>query len=301
MADADVESIRELAESGGLAAPSIHEQRRALDESAGSLPVPDGVTVTATTVAGRPAEWLTPDPGTEAGVVLYLHGGGYCLGSIRSHRNLAARLALAFGGRVLTLDYRLAPEDPFPAALDDVRNAYAELLGSGLAAGQIAVAGDSAGGGLTVASLVAIRDAGLEPPAAGVCLSPWVDLTQSSSSYETRAGADPLVSKDGLDLMAAAYAAGTTVYEPLVSPLFADLAGLPPLLVQVGDAEVLLDDALALRDTARAAGVDVTCDHWPDMVHVFQAFPPELMAQADESIAKVGTFLRQHLSAPVRR
>lgn len=296
MADVNVQSLREIAESSGLSAPSLEERRAALDASAGAMPVPDGVIVEPTTVADRPAEWLSPIRPTEDGVVLYLHGGGYCLGSIHSHRNLAARIALAFGGRVLTLDYRLAPEHPYPAALDDARRAYAELLGSVTSPERIAVAGDSAGGGLTVALLLGLRDAGLPQPAAAVCLSPWVDLTQSASTYASRADVDPFVDKLGLDLMAAAYSAGATVYEPLVSPLFGDMRGLAPLLVQVGDAEVLLDDALALRDTARAAGVDVTFDHWPDMVHVFQAFPPEILPQSDESIDKVGTYLRQRLS-----
>jgi monoterpene epsilon-lactone hydrolase len=296
MADVNVQSLREIAESSGLSAPSLEERRAALDASAGAMPVPDGVIVEPTTVADRPAEWLSPIRPTEDGVVLYLHGGGYCLGSIHSHRNLAARIALAFGGRVLTLDYRLAPEHPYPAALDDARRAYAELLGSVTSPERIAVAGDSAGGGLTVALLLGLRDAGLPQPAAAVCLSPWVDLTQSASTYASRADVDPFVDKLGLDLMAAAYSAGATVYEPLVSPLFGDMRGLAPQLVQVGDAEVLLDDALALRDTARAAGVDVTFDHWPDMVHVFQAFPPEILPQSDESIDKVGTYLRQRLS-----
>jgi acetyl esterase/lipase len=197
---------------------------------------------------------------------------------------------------VLNLDYRLAPEDPFPAAIDDVLGAYRELLAAGWSPARIAIAGDSAGGGLTVASLVAIRQQVLPLPAAGVCLSPWVDLTQSSATYVSRADVDPMVTKDGLDVMAAAYLGEASLNEPLASPLFADLAGLPPLLVHVGDAEVLLDDSLALRDTARAAGVDVTFDLWPEMIHVFQAFPAELLPESDLSIAGVADFLDERLA-----
>ncbi|MGZ4707922.1 MAG: alpha/beta hydrolase [Acidimicrobiales bacterium] len=296
MANANIELIREIVAGSGLDAATIDEQRAGMEATAGAIPPSDGVTVEPTTVAGRPAEWIAPRDGASDRVVLYLHGGGYCIGSIRTHRNLASRLALAYGGRVLNLDYRLAPEHPFPAAIDDVLGAYGELLDAGRSPGQIAIAGDSAGGGLTVASLVAIRQQGLPFPAAGVCLSPWVDLTQSSATYVSRADVDPMVTKAGLDVMAAAYLGVATLNEPLASPLFADLTGLPPLLVQVGDAEVLLDDSLALRDTARAAGVDVTFDLWPEMIHVVQAFPPELLPESDLSIGKVAAFLQDRLT-----
>ncbi len=296
MGNVNIDLIREIVAASGLDAATIDEQRAAMEATAGALIPPDTVTVEPTTVAGRPAEWIAPREGASDRVVLYLHGGGYCIGSIRTHRNLCARLALAYGGRVLNLDYRLAPEDPFPAAIDDVLDAYRELLGAGWSPARIAIAGDSAGGGLTVASLVAIRQQGLPLPAAGVCLSPWVDLTQSSATYVSRADVDPMVTKDGLDVMAAAYLGEASLNEPLASPLFADLAGLPPLLVHVGDAEVLLDDSLALRDTARAAGVDVTFDLWPEMIHVFQAFPAELLPESDLSIAGVADFLDERLA-----
>jgi phosphinothricin tripeptide acetyl hydrolase len=295
MANANIDLIREIVSGAGLGAATLDEQRAGMEATAGAMPPLDSVSVEVTTMAGRPAEWLTPKDGCSDHVVLYLHGGGYCMGSINTHRNLASRLAAALEGRVLNLDYRLAPEHPFPAAIDDAVGAYRELLDAGCSPGQIAIAGDSAGGGLTVATLVAIRQQGLPRPGAGVCLSPWVDLTQSAATYVSRADVDPLVDKAGLDLMAAAYLGTTSLNEPLASPLFADLAGLPPLLVQVGDAEVLLDDALALRDTARAAGVDVTFDLWPEMVHVFQAFPAELLPESDLSIAKVADFLRDRL------
>ena len=305
MANAHIELIRELF-AAGIMMPSgtIAEQREAIELTSGALPAPDGVTVTPTTIGGRPAEWLVPSidggdgdgDGDGDGVVLYLHGGGYCIGSINTHRNLAGRLALAYGGHVLNLEYRLAPEHPFPAAIDDVVAAYAELIELGHDPARIAIAGDSAGGGLTVAALLAIRDSALVMPAAGVCLSPWTDLTQTASTWTTRADADPVVTKAGLDMMAAAYLDGGSATDPLASPAFADLTGLPPLLVQVGDAEVLLDDSVGLRDAAEAAGVDMTLDVWPDMIHVFQAFPPEMLPESDAGVARIATFLQGHLA-----
>lgn len=300
MANAHIELIRELF-AAGIMMPSgtIAEQRKAMELSSGALPVPDGVTVTPTNLGGRPAEWLGPaiDSGIDAGdsLVLYLHGGGYCIGSISTHRNLAGRLALACGGRVVNLEYRLAPEHPFPAAIDDVVAAYAELIELGHDPACIAIAGDSAGGGLTVAALLAIRDSTMVMPAAGVCLSPWTDLTQSASTWTTRADADPVVTKAGLDMMAAAYLDGGSATDPLASPAFADLTGLPPLLVQVGEAEVLLDDSVGLRNAALAAGVDVTLDVWADMIHVFQAFPPGMLPESDAGLARIAAFLDRHL------
>ncbi len=217
MANANIEMIRELLAASGMDSPTVEQQREAIEQTAGAIPPPDGVTITPTTIGGRPAEWVAPDAAVTDQVVLYLHGGGYCIGSIRTHRSLAARLALAYGGRVANLDYRLAPEHPFPAAIDDVVAAYGDLLDQGIDPARIAVAGDSAGGGLTVAALVAIRDSPLPRPGAAVCLSPWTDLTQSASSWTTRAAVDPMVTKSGLDLMAAAYLAGHDATDPLAS------------------------------------------------------------------------------------
>ena len=182
-----------LAESG-LSAATIAEQRAALDAMAATSPPPEGVAVEPVTLAGRSGEWLTPEAGTADGVVLYLHGGGYCIGSLGSHRGLGSRLAMAAGCPVVTLDYRLAPEHPFPAAVDDATGAYRDLLAIGADPEQIAIAGDSAGGGLTVATLLALRAAGTPLPAAAVCLSPWADLTQSSPAYARigRPGSDGL-------------------------------------------------------------------------------------------------------------
>ncbi len=231
--------------------------------------------------------------------MLYLHGGGYCTGSLDTHRGLAGRMATAAGCPVVTLDYRLAPEHPYPAALSDALAAYRELLALGANPRQLAIAGDSAGGGLTMAVLLALRDEGSPLPAAGVCLSPWVDLTQTAASYDSLGPRDPMITRAGLDLFAEAYLAGTPASSPLASPLFADdLSGLPPVLVEVGECEVLVDDATGLARRLADAGGNATLTVWPDLIHVFQAFPGSVLPEADQSIAAVGSFLSLHLSRP---
>jgi epsilon-lactone hydrolase len=225
-------------------------------------------------------------------VVLYLHGGGYVIGSPRSHRHLAAAIATAGQAAALLLDYRLAPEHPYPAAVDDAAAAYRWLLDQGIAPGQIVIAGDSAGGGLTVAALLALRDARLPQPAGGVCISPWVDLTCSGASYRTKAGADPIVQRTGVEEMARAYLGAAAPRTPLASPLFADLRGLPPpLLIHVGSDEVLLDDSTQLADRARAAGVDATLEVWDRMIHVWHWFLP-MLDEAQDAVDGIGRFIR---------
>jgi epsilon-lactone hydrolase len=285
-------SLADSALSGG----TIAEQREALAEMALGSPPPEGVTVEPVSLGGRAAERLTPDGAGSGTVVLYLHGGGYCIGSLDSHRDLAGRIAVATGCTVATLDYRLAPEHPFPAAVDDAIGAYRDLLAQGVLPGRIAVAGDSAGGGLTMALLLALRAAGVPLPAAAVCLSPWADLTQSSAAYGRVADLDPMVSKSGLDLMAGAYLGDEEARSELASPLHAeDLGGLPPVRIEVGAREVLIDDATALAERLRAAGVSVSLVVWPELIHVFQAFPGSLIPEADRSISGVGSFLAGHL------
>jgi acetyl esterase/lipase len=241
-----------------------------------------------------PAEWVVAAGADEERVVLYLHGGGYAIGSPRSHRHLTAAIARAAGTRALLLDYRLAPEHPFPAALDDAVAAYEWLLARGLAPDRIVLGGDSAGGGLTVATLLALRDRGLPRPGGGICISPWVDLTCSGTSYATKAGADPIVSRDGVEAMAQAYVGTGDRKAALVSPLYAELRNLPPLLVQVGSDEVLLDDALGLGARARAAGVDVKVEEWPAMIHVWHWFYP-MLDEAEKAIAGIGDFVRARI------
>jgi acetyl esterase/lipase len=225
--------------------------------------------------------------------MLYLHGGGYVVGSIATHRGLAGRLSQAAAARVLLVDYRLAPEHPFPAAVDDAASAYRWLLAQGIESARLVIAGDSAGGGLTIATLVALRDAGVPLPAAAVCLSPWVDLEGSGDSVTTKAAADPLVQKDMLLQLGAWYLAGADPRTPLAAPLYADLRRLPPLLIQVGTAEILLDDATRLAEKATAAGVKVTLESWEDMIHVWQLFAP-MLPEGQQAIERIGVFVQQH-------
>ena len=277
-------------------AQSIAEQRTMYDRAERVFTVPPGTIVEPVTAGDRPAEWIRSPDVREDAALLYLHGGGYVIGSPRSHRHLAESIARAAGIACLLPDYRLAPEHPFPAAVDDAVAAYRSLVEQRrLRPGRIAVAGDSAGGGLTVATLVAIREAGLPMPGAAVCISPWTDLTCSAASYETKAGTDPMVARPGITVMAQQYLGAADPRTPLASPLYADLRGLPPLLIQVGSEEVLLDDATRLAERAQAAGVDASVEVWEPMIHVWHWFLPWL-DEAQAAVDKIAVFLRARLS-----
>ncbi len=271
--------------------PSLSETRAGFEKMAGAFPVEADVKVEPVNAGGIKAEWITA-PGADAGrAVLYLHGGGYVIGSINTHRSLAGRISRAAKARVLLIDYRLAPEHPFPAAVDDSVAAYRWMLSTGLKPARIAVAGDSAGGGLTIATLVAIRDAKLPLPAAGVGLSPWVDLEGIGESMQTKASVDPMVQRAGLLEMAKLYLGGKDARSPLAAPLYADLTGLPPLLIQVGTAETLLDDSTRIAERARKAGVKVTLEPWENMVHVWHIFAA-MLDEGQQAIDKVGQFVQ---------
>ncbi|HEY1484675.1 MAG TPA: alpha/beta hydrolase [Micromonosporaceae bacterium] len=280
--------------AAGHVAPSLDEQRAAFVPADRLYPIPDDVLVTDVVAAGVPAHWLET-PGTYAGrVLLFLHGGGYRLGSLRSDGELAARLGRAAGMRVLFLEYRLAPEHPFPAAIDDVRTAWHWLVvDQHLSPSSMALAGDSAGGGLSVALLVALRDAGAELPAAAVLMSPTVDLTSSGASMSERVDQDPISTPALLRQLSSDYLAGADPKAPLASPLFASLAGLPPLLVQVGTSDLLLSDSERLATAAAEAGVDVTLEIGEGLPHVYQSTlgTPE----AAEATGQIGEFLRARL------
>jgi acetyl esterase/lipase len=226
---------------------------------------------------------------------LYLHGGWYVFGSAATYRELIGRLSLATGMWVLAPDYRLAPEHPFPAAVDDAVAAYRWLLGIGIEPGRIVIAGDSAGGGLAMATLVALSDAGDQLPAAAVLLSPAIDLTCSGDSYTSRATSDPLFTREQVVTLVAHYLAGADPTSPLASPIYADLAGLPPLLVHVGSDEVLLDDSTRLAERARAAGVEVDLKVWDGMWHGFQRFAGREVVEAQDSIDLIGAFAKKHV------
>jgi monoterpene epsilon-lactone hydrolase len=271
---------------------SFDELRAQYDQAERAFPIAPDVRVEPVLAPVAPAEWLRP-PGAGHAVVLYLHGGGYVIGSPRSHRHLAAAIAGAAGASALLLDYRRAPECAFPAAVDDAVAAYRWLLDDGrVPAGRIVIAGDSAGGGLTVATLLALRDGGLALPAGAVCISPWTDLTCSAPSYATKAAVDPVVAPALVTAMAKAYLGSADARTPLASPLHADLRGLPPLLVQVGSEEVLLDDATGLAERARAAGVEVTLEVWDAMIHVWHWFLP-MLDEAERAVERIGTFVQE--------
>ena len=277
--------------SAGQPPPSLAEFRAAFIPGDRLYPIPADVLVTDVTAGGVPAHWLDA-PGADPGrVLLFLHGGGFELGSVRSDGELAARLGRASGMRVLFPEYRLAPEHPFPAAIDDVLAAWRWLrTDQNLDAASMAVAGDSAGGGLATALLVATRDAGEAGPAAAVLMSPTVDLTSSGASMTERVDQDPISTPDLLRELAAGYLAGADPKTPLASPLFASLAGLPPLLIQVGTADLLLSDAERLAAAAAGAGVDVTRQGGDGLPHVY----PLLLGtpEAAQATEQTGKFLR---------
>lgn len=267
---------------------SIDEQRSRQEKSAGYFKLPKEIQCQPVDLNGIPAEWIAcANP--KAGAILYLHGGAYALGSIHVHREFLARLAAATQLKVLAINYRLAPENPFPAALEDAVAAYGWLLAQGLDPSQLVIAGDSAGGGLTLSTLVALRDAGERLPACAVCISPWVDLTLSGKSIQTKAGVDPMLSARILEVYAKLYAGSAKTTLPLISPLFADLKGLPPLLIHVGTHEILLDEAIQISKNARAAGVDVTLETWDGMFHVFQIIP--FLPETQMSLGRIAGFV----------
>ena len=288
-----------LRESGGIGLGpdgtlDVIAMREGMEAMSATAELPEGTRCTPCEVAGRPAEWVEGPDADASRVLLYFHGGGYVLGSIATHRGLVARIARVAGIRGLALDYRLAPEHPFPAAVEDATAAYRFLLEEGIAPEGIAIGGDSAGGGLTFATLVALRDSGTPLPAAAIALSPWVDLEGSGESMDSKAEADPMVGREGLLAMARLYLGDADPKTPTASPLHADLAGLPPLYVQVGTAETLLDDATRIAERARAASVQIELEPFEDLVHVFQAFAPHV-PESLEAIEKLGAFLKRQL------
>ena len=254
----------------------------------------DDVVIEAVDAGGVPGEWVRVAGGATDAALLYLHGGGYVIGSPSTHRNLCATLARLAGLDVLSLDYRLAPEHPHPAAVNDATAAFSWLIAQGFAPERLVIAGDSAGGGLTMASLVKLRDDGVAQPAAAVAISPWVDIAMSGETMRTLADADPMVKPEGLGLMADWFIGGGDKRDPLASPLYADLSGLAPVLIHVGEIETLLDDARRLHAALGAAGGDSTLVEYPEMVHVFHAFCG-LAPEADVAVGDVAEFVRKRL------
>ncbi len=275
--------------------PTVAGSRAEMKRFSEFLPTPRDLVREPVDAGGVAAE-IFAAPGADAGrTVLYLHGGGYIMGDSEAYRVLAYDLSKAAGARVVVPNYRLAPEHPFPAAVEDAQAAWRWLLATGAAPERTAVAGDSAGGGLAVATLVALRRTGDPLPAAAVCISPWVDMEGLGESVRELAARDVMVQPGTLLHFAELYLNGADPRTPLAAPLYAELAGLPPLLIQVGGGEILRDDSRRLAARARAAGVEVTLEEWPEMIHVWHLFA-HMLSEGREAIQKAGAFIRERIA-----
>ncbi|MGB5347084.1 MAG: alpha/beta hydrolase [Woeseia sp.] len=272
----------------------LYATRRLFETTTQRLKAPRSVARRHASIAGVDCEWLIPKGCDEAPLLYYLHGGAYVMGSHRTHRRMVAHLARAAGVRALLPNYRLAPENPFPAGVDDACKVYRQLLEQGEEASRICIGGDSAGGGLAMATLLTLRDQGVALPAATVLLSPWLDLTASGESLQTRADLEPLFDAGEMPEAANFYCKPEQRDDPRVSPVFADVSGLPRTCIQVGDHEILLSDSTRIAEKFSAAGVPVSLHIWPDMWHVFQFFVGQ-MPEATQAIRELGDFIRATL------
>ncbi|ACK49214.1 Alpha/beta hydrolase fold-3 domain protein [Methylocella silvestris BL2] len=289
MSDFEIDAVRALL--GSKPRPvGLAERRERIEAVAGHPAAPD-IALETETLNSVPLEWSLAPTSDPSRVLLFFHGGGYCSGSIKSHRGMATEAGRAAGARTLAVGYRLAPEHPFPAALEDAKAAYGLLLDRGYAPSRIAVGGDSAGGGLSLALMISLREEGRALPACAWLISPWVDLEMTGASIETKAAIDPLIHKAYLQELAEAYLAGADPRNPLVSPLHADLRGLPPILTQVGSAETLLDDAVRITGKAGAADVAASLEIWPDMIHAWPLWA-DRVAAGRRALAAAGAFMR---------
>ena len=294
MAQSEIEAVRALLSSKPRPVGWL-ERRKRLDDVGSVWPVADDVKLEAVDVSGLQGEWSIV-PGSEPSrVLMFFHGGGYCSGSIVSHRRMVTEAGRAGGMRTLAVAYRLAPEHPFPAAYDDALTAWRFLRNEGIPPARIAVGGDSAGAGLAVALIGQLRDAHEELPGCAWLVSPWTDLTMSGSTFATKDGVDPIIHKEYLNELANAYLpTGIDGKDPRVSPLYADLTSFPPLLIQVGSAETLLDDATRFASVAGAADVRVTLEIWPHMIHAWHLWNAHL-EDGRRALANAGAFIRAHL------
>jgi acetyl esterase/lipase len=298
MASPQAETIKAAMRSGRSAAlqgeSSLEEIRAEAEQAAGSTDVP-GVTYEEVNAGGARALWVVPSDSASDRVIEYLHGGGYMIGSARAHATFTAHLARATGCRALSVDYRLAPEHPFPAQLEDSLTVYHWLLDRGFSPAHIAVAGDSAGGALTLSTILKVRDTGVTLPACGVALSPWSDMAGTAESFSRNAEVDPgAFTPNVFKRFAEAFLQGHEPSDPYASPLYADFTGMPPLYIQAGADEMLLDDSTRVAGKAKEAGVDITIDIFPEMYHVFQ-LAAGTMPEADDAVTKIAGWLRHHL------
>jgi len=290
MSDTEIGALRQKLASR-VRSDDYRQRRRDMDAGFRQYAIARDVTIEPVTGNGVRAEWTSTPQDDRDAALLYVHGGGYVIGSLDSHRHLVSEAGRAAKAWALALDYRLAPEHPFPAAVEDAVAGYRYLLSRGIRPGRIAIAGDSAGGGLVVAAMLAIREAGLAQPACGWCISPWIDMEGIGETMSSKAEADPMVQREPLLEMAGLYLGGANPRSPLAAPIYADLRGLAPLLIQVGAAETLLDDAIRLAKAAGAADVRVDLQVWPEMVHVWHLFHPELKA-GRQAIEAGGAYVR---------
>jgi monoterpene epsilon-lactone hydrolase len=288
-----------LRQSAFPAGSDAKEQRRLLRELLSGQPLPADVTVTAAALGGVPTAEITVDGVEPRHVVLYFHGGVYVMGDAFLAADLASQVGRRTSAKVISVDYRLAPENPYPAAVDDALAAYQALLRNGTDPSDIVFAGESAGGGLAIATLVNARDHGLPLPAVAFVMSPYADLTLAGTTLETKREADPLLSREALQARVTDYTTGRDAALGLISPIFADLSGLPPLIIQAGTDEVLLDDAVRLAGRAATADVEVTLDITPRVPHVFQAYYP-ILDEAAAALDRAGRFLSAHLAVADR-
>jgi acetyl esterase/lipase len=295
MASPQLDAIIQLIRSRSIREDTTIEETRAEFEMLATMfPVAADIKREPASANGVPGEWISAPNSTDAATILYLHGGGYTIGSVNTHADMVSRICRASGARAFSLNYRLAPEHPYPAAVEDATKAYRWLLGQGIRPESIVISGDSAGGGLSLATLLALKAADDPLPGAAVLLSPWTDLLGTGDSLKTRADADPMINPELIVQGATQYHGSTPASDPLVSPLYGDYHGLPPMLIQVGDAEVLLDDSTRVAEKAKAAGVDVTIEVWDEMIHVFQIFAPTL-PEGRQAIDRIGEFVKQHV------
>jgi monoterpene epsilon-lactone hydrolase len=275
----------------------VEESRKGLEQLASLVKLPKDVKLEHIDINGMAAVWISsPEEFDSDKVVLYLHGGGYIEGSLISHQDLAMRIGRAAKARVLLVDYRLAPEDPFPAAVEDAVKSYKWLIeNQKIVPNKIVIAGDSAGGGLTLVTLIKLRDDNISLPAAGVCLSPWTDVALTSESLIRNAKVDPFLKLYDLVFMADLYVGDNDPKNPYISPLYADLHDLPPILIQVGTAESIEDDSVRFAEKAKKAGVDVKLEVFDDMIHAFQVFA-DWAPEGQDGIDKIGAYIQEKLS-----
>ncbi len=284
-------------ESAPLFTPdtTVEAERQILENLAAQTPLAPDISVTKTLAGGIPSEMLEVPGVASDQIILYLHGGAYSAGSCNTHRDIGTRLSRSSGTKVLVIEYRLAPENPFPAAIEDATAAYHWLLSEGYKPENIAIGGDSAGGGLAATTLLSLKASGNQLPASAFFMSPWTDLEGTGESSKTRKEADPVLSPENLLPSAKRYIGDSDLRHPLASPIYGDLSGFPPMLIHVGNDEILLDDSIRLAEKARADGVSVEVKVWDGMWHVFQFLAAAGMTEAVQSLSEIGAFVKQHM------